>query len=73
MNDKIEILTKVYGYVNRIKVCLAFKDIAGIWKAVNDLSDYLVSVDVCLTKDAPDLGEAPAKPELPAITPKRVI
>lgn len=73
MSDKVEILTKVYGYVNRIKVCLAFKDIAGIWKAVNELSNYLVSVDVCPTQDAPDLGEAPTKPELPAKNPKRVI
>jgi hypothetical protein len=73
MNDTVEILTKVYGYVSRIKVCLAFKDIAGIWKVVNELSDYLVSIDVCPTQDAPDFGESPAKPELPAKNPKRVI
>lgn len=54
MNEKVEILTKVYGFVNRIKVCLAFKDIAGIWKVVNELSDYLVSVDCAPTKDAAD-------------------
>ena len=54
MIDNAEILTKVYGYVNLIKVRLAFDDIAGIWEAVNDLSDYLVSVDCAPTQDAPD-------------------
>lgn len=57
MNEKIEILTKVYGYINRIKVCLAFKDIVGIWKIVNELNDYLVSVDVSPTTLAPDKGQ----------------
>lgn len=50
MNDReIEILTKVYGYVNKIKVRLTFKDINGIWKVINELSDYLVSIDVSET------------------------
>jgi hypothetical protein len=47
MNEKlVEVLTKVYVYVNRIKVELALEDIDGVWSAVNALSDYLVSVDV---------------------------
>ena len=44
-NEKVKILTQVYGHVNRIKVFLALKDISGVWDAINDLSDYLVSVD----------------------------
>lgn len=58
MNDKVEILTKVYGFVNRIKICLAFKDIAGIWKVVNELSEYLVSVDCDPTQLALDEGDS---------------
>ncbi len=41
-----EILTKIYGYINRIKVELAFMNIAGVWNAINELSDYLISIDV---------------------------
>jgi len=65
MNEKIEILTKVYGFVNRIKVCLALKDLAGIWKVVNELSDYLVSVDVAplaLNSCKCDLQDSPNAP-----------
>lgn len=57
MTDNVEILTKVYGYVNQIKVCLALNDIAGIWKVVNELSDYLVSVD-CAPNTACPRGES---------------
>lgn len=56
MNEQVEILTRVYAYVNRIKVYLAFKDIAGIWHVVNELSEYLVSVDCAPTKLALDTG-----------------
>lgn len=55
MNEQIEILTRVYAYVNRIKVYLAFKDIASIWQVVNELSEYLVSVDCAPTKLALDV------------------
>ena len=46
MNTQVEILTKVYGYVNRIKIALSFDNTPGVWDVVNGLSDYLVSVDV---------------------------
>lgn len=54
MTENVEILTKVYGFVNRIKVCLAFSDILGAWKVVNELSEYLVSVDCAPTPRALD-------------------
>jgi len=59
MTDNVEILTKVYGFVNRLKVCATFKDIAGIWKLLNELSDYLVSVDCAPTPRALDLPNEP--------------
>ena len=61
MNEKVEILTKVYGYVNRIKICLAFKDILGVWRVVNELSDYLVSIDCAPTKREADRIESGEK------------
>lgn len=59
MNDIVEILTKIYGYVNKIKVELAFQNIVGIWKIVNELSNYLVSIDV---------GAIQRAAELPSVT-----
>ena len=64
MTDNVEILTKVYGFVNRGKVCLTFNDIPGAWKVLNELSDYLVSVDCAQTPRALDsLKDGGKKPE----------
>jgi hypothetical protein len=57
MDEKVEILTKVYGYVNRIKTHLAIGDIAGVWKVINEISDYLVSVDCTPTPPALNIKE----------------
>jgi len=54
MTDNAEILTKVYGFVNRGKVCLAFKDMVGAFNVLNELSEYLVSVDCAPTPRAAD-------------------
>jgi hypothetical protein len=64
-NELVEVLTKVYAYVNQIKVCLALGDIAGVWCYVNALNKYIVSVDVgSPTQHALDGGEsAPKKAE----------
>lgn len=43
--EKIEILTKVYGFVNVIKTMLALRPDAA-FEQLNKLTDYLVSVDV---------------------------
>lgn len=45
-NDVKTILTKVYGFTNRLKALLAFKDIDASFKTLSELSEYLVSVDV---------------------------
>lgn len=41
-----KILIKIYGFTNKIKVCLAMKDIDAAFAVTNELNDYLVSIDV---------------------------
>lgn len=53
MPNIAEVLTKVYGFINQIKVCLSLNDIDGVWKNVNKLSDYLVSIEIRPTNKAP--------------------
>lgn len=57
MTERVEIIKKVYGFVNQIKAHLALKDIAGVWKVVNALSEYLVSIDCTPTQRALDSSE----------------
>jgi hypothetical protein len=49
----VEVLTKVYGFTNRMKVSLSFKDIDATFKTLNELSEYLVSIDVTDTPPPP--------------------
>jgi predicted Zn-ribbon and HTH transcriptional regulator len=42
----IVILKKVYAYVNQIKVYLALNNIGGIWKVVNDLTEYITNINI---------------------------
>lgn len=51
MDKLVEVLTKVYGFTNRMKVDLAFKDTDAAFKTLNELSDYLISVDVAAPQD----------------------
>lgn len=55
MDEKVEILTRVYAYINKMKVYLALKDIAGVWHVINELNNYLISID-CSTPTIFTLG-----------------
>lgn len=45
-NNLTEILTKIYGFTNRLKFFLAFDDVENSFKVLNEISEYLVSIDV---------------------------
>lgn len=46
MTELVDVLTKVYVFVNRMKIQLALQDVEGSFGVLNSLSDYLVSIDV---------------------------
>ena len=54
-----EVLTKVYGLSNRLKVDLALKDDQGAWNTLNELNDYLVSIEITPFEPPPGIAEIP--------------